>query len=251
VGVGVQLGPLGTAATNRPIVPAPGDYDDGGSGGMMIGRGNWSTRRKPAPVPLCPPQTLLAAQTRTRAAAVGSQWLTAWAMAQPDWITYWWDSLVDMTSVDLYWFTSLISVQHTYITQSWISTTYICQYQFIRVLRLEFYFHFRVMVLCCDRLVINIWEKIAVSAFTLLFLCLESKTLRLSEILTFQFSLTWFHNPKTEIRGLTNLCGNIKTLILNSVIPIFGTWGGLLMRVLTYLAIWKWLYNISLVADFM
>jgi hypothetical protein len=28
VGVGVQLGPLDTAATNRPIVPAPGDYDD-------------------------------------------------------------------------------------------------------------------------------------------------------------------------------------------------------------------------------
>jgi hypothetical protein len=28
VGGGVQLGPLGTAATNRPIVPAPGDYDD-------------------------------------------------------------------------------------------------------------------------------------------------------------------------------------------------------------------------------
>jgi hypothetical protein len=26
---GVQLGPLGTAATNRPIMPAPGDYDDG------------------------------------------------------------------------------------------------------------------------------------------------------------------------------------------------------------------------------
>jgi hypothetical protein len=24
---GVQLGPLGTAATNWPIVPAPGDYD--------------------------------------------------------------------------------------------------------------------------------------------------------------------------------------------------------------------------------
>jgi hypothetical protein len=36
---GVQLGPLGTAATNRPIVPAPGDYDDGEIGGM-IGRGN-------------------------------------------------------------------------------------------------------------------------------------------------------------------------------------------------------------------
>jgi hypothetical protein len=31
------LGPLGTAATNRPIVAAPGDYDDGEIGGM-IGR---------------------------------------------------------------------------------------------------------------------------------------------------------------------------------------------------------------------
>jgi hypothetical protein len=56
VGGGVQLGPLGTAATNRPIVPAPGDYDDGEIGGM-IGMGNRSTRRKPAPVPLCPPRT--------------------------------------------------------------------------------------------------------------------------------------------------------------------------------------------------
>jgi hypothetical protein len=55
-GDGVQLGPLGTAATNRPIVPAPVDYDDGEIGGM-IGRGNRSTQRKPAPVPLCPPQT--------------------------------------------------------------------------------------------------------------------------------------------------------------------------------------------------
>jgi hypothetical protein len=26
---GVQLGPLSTSATNWPIVPAPGDYDDG------------------------------------------------------------------------------------------------------------------------------------------------------------------------------------------------------------------------------
>jgi hypothetical protein len=32
------LGPLGTAATYRPIVPAPGDYDDGEIGGMMTGR---------------------------------------------------------------------------------------------------------------------------------------------------------------------------------------------------------------------
>jgi hypothetical protein len=28
-GSGVQLDPLGTAATYRPIVPDPGDYDDG------------------------------------------------------------------------------------------------------------------------------------------------------------------------------------------------------------------------------
>jgi hypothetical protein len=73
LGGGVQLG---TAATSRPIVPAPGDYDDGKIGGM-IGRGNQSTRRKPAPMPLCPPQTPHAARTRTRAAAVGSQQLTA------------------------------------------------------------------------------------------------------------------------------------------------------------------------------
>jgi hypothetical protein len=66
---GVQLNVLGTDATNRPIVPAPGDYDDGEIGGM-IGKGNRSTRRKPAPVPLCPPQTPHAARTRTRAAAV-------------------------------------------------------------------------------------------------------------------------------------------------------------------------------------
>jgi hypothetical protein len=37
---GVQLGPLCTAATNRPVVPAPGDYDGGEIRGMMIGRGN-------------------------------------------------------------------------------------------------------------------------------------------------------------------------------------------------------------------
>jgi hypothetical protein len=82
VGGGVQLGPLGPAAINKPIVPAPGDYDDGEIGGI-IGRGNGNTRRKPAPVPLCVPQTPHAARTRTRAAAVGSQRLTAWATARP------------------------------------------------------------------------------------------------------------------------------------------------------------------------
>jgi hypothetical protein len=73
---GVQLGPLGTAATNRPIVPAPGNYDVEEFGGM-IDRGNLSTRRKPARLPLCPPQTPHAARTRTWVTAVGSQRLTA------------------------------------------------------------------------------------------------------------------------------------------------------------------------------
>jgi hypothetical protein len=57
-------------------VSAPGDYDNGEIGGM-IGRANRSSRRKPALVPLCPPETPHAARTRTRAAAVGSQRLTA------------------------------------------------------------------------------------------------------------------------------------------------------------------------------
>jgi hypothetical protein len=54
------LGPLGRSATEWPIVPAPGDCDDGEFGGIKIGRGNRSTRRKPAPAPLCPPQIPLA-----------------------------------------------------------------------------------------------------------------------------------------------------------------------------------------------
>jgi hypothetical protein len=73
-----KLGPLGTSATEWPIVSAPGDYDDGELGGMKIGRGNRSTRRKPAPAPLCPQQIPLDhTRARTRAAAVGSQRLTA------------------------------------------------------------------------------------------------------------------------------------------------------------------------------
>jgi hypothetical protein len=82
VGGGVQVGSLGNAATDRPIVPAPGDYDDGKIGGM-IGRGNRNIRRKPTPMPLCPPQTPHAARTRTLASAVGSQRLTVWAVARP------------------------------------------------------------------------------------------------------------------------------------------------------------------------
>jgi hypothetical protein len=63
------------------------DYDDGDDdgevGGMNgFGRGNRSTRRKHAPTPLCPSQIPLdRPPARTRAAAVGSQRLTALAMA--------------------------------------------------------------------------------------------------------------------------------------------------------------------------
>jgi hypothetical protein len=78
VGSGVQLGPLGSSATDWAIVHAPGDYDDGEFGGMKIGRGNRSTRSKPTPAPLCPPQIPLdQTRARTLAAAVGSQRLTA------------------------------------------------------------------------------------------------------------------------------------------------------------------------------
>jgi hypothetical protein len=41
----------------------PGDYYDGEFGGIKIGRGNRSTRRKPVPAPLYPPQIPLV-QTR-------------------------------------------------------------------------------------------------------------------------------------------------------------------------------------------
>jgi hypothetical protein len=57
MGGGIQLGPLDTTPINKPIVPTPGDYDGGKISRMMISRGNRNTRRKSAPVPLCPPQT--------------------------------------------------------------------------------------------------------------------------------------------------------------------------------------------------
>jgi hypothetical protein len=55
-----------------------GEGDCGAIGGMEIGKGNRSTRREPAPAPLCPPQIPLhQTRDRTRVAAVGSQRLTA------------------------------------------------------------------------------------------------------------------------------------------------------------------------------
>jgi hypothetical protein len=53
------MGPLGTSATEWPMIPAPRDYDDGEFDGMKIGRGNRSTWRKPAPEPICPLQIQL------------------------------------------------------------------------------------------------------------------------------------------------------------------------------------------------
>jgi hypothetical protein len=57
---GVRPSSLGTSATVGLLYqPRMIDDDDYGAvAGMRIGRGNRSTRRKPAPVPLCPPQIL-------------------------------------------------------------------------------------------------------------------------------------------------------------------------------------------------
>jgi hypothetical protein len=52
---------LGTAATTGLLYQPRmiGDGDCGEIGGMKIGRGNRSTRRKPASAPLCPQQVPL------------------------------------------------------------------------------------------------------------------------------------------------------------------------------------------------
>jgi hypothetical protein len=77
---GVGLSPLGTAATFGLLYkPQMIDEDDCGAiGGIKIGSGNRSTRREPAPAPLCRPQIPHdQTRARTRAAAVGSQRITA------------------------------------------------------------------------------------------------------------------------------------------------------------------------------
>jgi hypothetical protein len=69
-GGGVQLHPLGTAATDWPPVPVPDDYDDGEFGGMKIGR-------ETTPASLCPSQIPLdQTRDRTRATMVENQRLT-------------------------------------------------------------------------------------------------------------------------------------------------------------------------------
>jgi hypothetical protein len=75
---GIQTGSTRHVRHFWPTVPAPGDCEDGEFGGMKIGRENRSTRRKAAPPLVCPPQIPLdQTRARTRAAAVGSQRLTA------------------------------------------------------------------------------------------------------------------------------------------------------------------------------
>jgi hypothetical protein len=85
---GVRLSPLGKSATNCLLYqPRMIDGDECGAvGGMRIGRGSRSTRRKPAPAPLYPlqiPHDLT--WVRTPAPAVGSRRLTVSAMARPRW----------------------------------------------------------------------------------------------------------------------------------------------------------------------
>jgi hypothetical protein len=95
---GVQLGPLGTAATNRPTVPDPGDYDNGESGGM-IGKGNRSYSEKTCPSaalsttkPACCPDANPGrrdGKPATNRLSYGTcRRLAAWAMTRPDIKTY-------------------------------------------------------------------------------------------------------------------------------------------------------------------
>jgi hypothetical protein len=75
---------MGDQFVVRPLLTVPGDYDDDEVGGMNgFGRGNRSTRRKPAPTTNSTCET----HARTRAAAVGSQRLTTSAMALPVYVT--------------------------------------------------------------------------------------------------------------------------------------------------------------------
>jgi hypothetical protein len=61
LGGGVHTGSTRHRGHYWPIVPAPGDCEDGEAGGMNgFDRGSRSIRREPAPTPLSPPQIPLA-----------------------------------------------------------------------------------------------------------------------------------------------------------------------------------------------
>jgi hypothetical protein len=73
------MSPLCTVATIALLYQPQmtDDGDCGAIGGVKIVRGNRSTQRKPASVPLCPPQIPHGlTRVQTRATAVGSQQLT-------------------------------------------------------------------------------------------------------------------------------------------------------------------------------
>jgi hypothetical protein len=76
---GVRLSPLGTAGLlYQPQMVNDGDYGVIGRIKSGRGRGNRSTRRKPAPVPFYPPQIPHdMTRSRNQAAAVGNQRLIA------------------------------------------------------------------------------------------------------------------------------------------------------------------------------
>jgi hypothetical protein len=77
----VRLSPLFGLLYQRQLTD---DDDCGAIGGMKIGRGNRSTRRKRVSVPLCPSQISRDLnRARTRAATLGSRGLTSWAMVRP------------------------------------------------------------------------------------------------------------------------------------------------------------------------
>jgi hypothetical protein len=72
----------------------------------MSGRGNRSTRRRPAQVPLSPAQILHDLnKVRNRAAIVGSRRLTAWATARP-WNTWNFANLWTFKGISLFFFNS-------------------------------------------------------------------------------------------------------------------------------------------------
>jgi hypothetical protein len=88
---GVRLSPLGTSATVWPIVPAPINR----WWWMWSSRWNENWQGKPKySEKTCPSATLSTTNptwpdlARTRAAAVGSRRLTAWAMARPSHQSY-------------------------------------------------------------------------------------------------------------------------------------------------------------------
>jgi hypothetical protein len=82
----VRLSPLVKSTTVSPTVPTRmiHDGDCRATGGMKIDRGNRRTRRKPVPMQLRSPQIPHdPTRARTRAAVVGSRYLTTWVIARP------------------------------------------------------------------------------------------------------------------------------------------------------------------------